>query len=360
MNRLFSLKKIDFLLLLSVVLIAGLGLLVLFFLDTSLFFRQAGFVLFGLILMIVLSCVDWRVFRENSYLVLGLYFLSVLLLLGLFFFAPEIRGVRRWYEMGPLLLNPAEFLKITLIILLAKYFSTRHVEMYKASHIFLSGLYVLLPAFLIFRQPDLGTALILVIAWVGILLISGIKLRHFLILCLLGTVVVGTGWHFFLEDYQKDRVIAFMEPDLDPLGIGWGQRQAQIAIGSGGIWGKGLGEGTQTQYGFFPEAHTDYIFSAIAEELGLLGVLFLLSSFVLFFWRIAVIVLKAQSNFPRFFALGISILIFVQVFINVGMNLGLMPIIGTPLPFVSYGGSSIVFNFLGLGILQSIAKEIST
>ncbi len=308
--------------------------------------------------MFLVSFVDWRIFRENSYLILTLYFLSLLLLVGLFFFAPEIRDVRRWYEIGPFLFDPGEIFKIVIIILLAKFFSTRHVEMYRVSHIILAGAYVLLPTFLIFRQPDLGSALIIVIMWIGVLLISGIKLRHFLVICFLGIALLGVGWSFFLQDYQKDRVIAFIEPQLDPQGIGWGQTQAQIAVGSGGLLGQGIGSGSQTQHGFLPLPQTDFIFASIAEEMGFAGVAALIFAFGVFFWRIFLIILNSRTNFPRLFAFGFVVIIVAQSFVNIGMNLGVLPIIGTPLPLVSYGGSNLLFVFLGLGILESIRKDL--
>ncbi len=357
MRLLTRIKEFDFVLLASVFIIAGIGILSIYSTNPSLVSRQVGFITAGIIIMFLISLIDWRAFRENSYFVLFLYLLSLLSLYGLFFFAPVIRNVRRWYEVGPFLLDPAEIFKIIIIILLAKFFSTRHVEMYKISHIILSGIYVFIPAFLIFRQPDLGSALVLVAVWIGILIISGIKMRHFVVLVLMGLIVFGAGWMFFLEDYQKDRVVSFVSPDLDPQGIGWGQAQAQIAVGSGGLLGKGLESGTQTQYGFLPEPQTDFIFAAIAEEFGFVGVAVLLSAFVVFLWRMTIVILRSHTNFPRLFVSGLVILIFTQAFINIGMNLGILPIIGTPLPLVSYGGSNLLFVFIGLGILQSIRRD---
>ncbi len=351
-------KELDFVLLFSALVISTIGVLSIYSSNPSLFPRQAGFIISGFILMFFVSFIDWRTFRENSYFVLALYFLSLFSLYGLLLFGPTVRGVQRWYRIGDFLFDPAEVFKIVIVILLAKYFSTRHVEMYKISHIVLSGFYVLLPAFLIFRQPDLGSAIILIIMWMGVLLISGIKVRHFVILMMLGVVVLTSGWMFFLKDYQKDRAISFINPQLDPQGIGWGQSQAKIAVGSGGLLGKGLGSGTQTQYGFLPEPETDFIFAAIAEELGFVGVFILLISFAVFLWRIILIILHSKTNFPRLFASGFAILVLTQIFINIGMNLGLLPIIGTPLPLVSYGGSNLLFVFLGMGILQSIRREI--
>jgi len=259
-----------------------------------------------------------------------------------------------WYKIGFLSLDPIEFTKLILIVLLAKYFSMRHVEMYRFRHIIFSGVYVFLPFILIFMQPNLGSALILLILWVGILSISGIKLRHFIALLLCGILVFSLGWFFFLKDYQKARIMSFLTPQGDPRGMNWNQTQAKIAIGSGGFIGQGFGKGSQTQYGFLPEPQTDFVFSAIAEEFGLAGTVVMFAAFLALLWRIIKIAVGAQSNFPRLFAAGFAIIIFSQLFINIGMNLGILPVIGISLPFVSYGGSGLLTMFAGLGILQSI------
>ncbi len=352
-----KIREMDFVLLLATLVIAGIGLLSLFSINPAAASRQVVFLLGGVLVMFVFSLIDWRAFRENSYVILVLYLLSVFSLYGLLLFGPTIRGVNRWYRVGDFLFDPAEVFKIVILILLAKFFSKRHVEMYKVSHIILSGIYVAIPAFLIFRQPDLGSALVLVIMWAGMLIISGIKLKHFLAILGIGLLFFVIGWTFFLADYQKDRAISFVNPELDPQGIGWGQSQAKIAVGSGGFFGKGFGGGTQAQYGFLPEPETDFIFAAIAEEFGFVGAGFLIIAFGIFFWRIVLIILRSQSNFPRLFASGFVVLVLTQMFINIGMNLGLLPIIGTPLPLVSYGGSNMLFVFLGLGIIQSIKKD---
>jgi len=274
-------------------------------------------------------------------------------LIGLFFLAPEIRGKRGWYKLGFMSFDPIEPLKIVLLILLAKYFSMRHVEIYKFWHIVFSGIYVLIPSLLIFFQPDLGAVLILVIVWLSILFISGIKTRHFLVLVLFGLLLLLFSWQFLLKDYQKDRVLSFIFPQ-DLLGTSWSQSQAEIAIGSGQIFGRGFTKGSQTQYGFLPESHTDFIFSVIAEEFGLVGVSFLFLFYFVLVWRIIKIAVDSRSNFPRLFASGFAIIIIAQFFINIGMNIGILPVIGIYLPLISYGGSGLIGTFIGLGILQSI------
>ena len=357
-NFLNHLKKLDWILIVSAILLVIIGLISIYSSslgkdDFSNFKKQIAFFVVAIFAMFALTFLDWRIFRENSYLILIIYFISLALLIGLFFFAPEIRGVKSWYKLGPFSIDHIELTKIILIILLSKYFATRHLEIYRIRHILLSGLYVLLPSILIFRQPDLGSTLILIALWVGILLISGIKLRHFLILALCGILIFILSWGFLLKDYQKDRIMSYLAP-TDPLGVSWSQNQAKIAIGSGGLFGQGIGAGSQTQYGFLPESQTDFIFSAIAEETGIVGVSILLLLFSLVLWRIMRIAINSRENFSRFFVVGFSIVLISQLFIHIGMNIGLLPIIGISLPFISYGGSNLVATFVGLGILQSM------
>lgn len=354
------LKNLDWILIIAAVLLVGISFLSLYSSslgrgDFSNFNKQIIFFGVGFFLMIGLSFFDWRGLRDNPYLILILYFLCIAALLGLFFFAPEIREVQRWYKIGPLTIDPIEFTKLVLIILLAKYFSIRHVEMYQIRHILVSTLYVLIPVALVFFQPDLGQVIILIALLVGILIVSGISFKRFLILLFCFLLIFILAWNFALKDYQKARVLSFIQPQLaDPLAIGWSQRQARIAIGSGGVLGQGIGSGSQTQYGFLPEPQTDFIFAAIAEETGLIGVSVLFFLFSILIWRILKIALLAQTNFARLFASGFAILLISQIFIHIGMNIEILPIIGIPLPLISYGGSSLIATFLGIGILQSI------
>jgi len=354
------LKQLDWILIGVVFLLVAIGFLSLYSSslgkgDFSNFNKQIIFFAFGVFLMFSLSFFDWRALRDNPYLILILYFFCLAALAGLFFLAPEIRGVQRWYKVGELTIDPIEFIKLVLIILLAKYFSTRHVEMYQIRHILISGVYVLIPCALVFLQPDLGSVLILIALWAGILIVSGISFKRFLILFLCFLLVFALSWNLALKDYQKDRILSFVQPQAaDPLAIGWNQRQAKIAIGSGGLFGQGIGSGSQTQYGFLPESQTDFIFAAIAEETGLIGVTTILFLFAVLIWRISKIALLARTNFARIFASALNILLISQIFINIGMNIGILPIVGIPLPLISYGGSNLVMTLLGLGILQSI------
>jgi len=351
-------KKLDWVLITCAVIIAIFGLAGIYSYglaqqDFSEFQKQLIFFAIGILAMFGISFFDYRILRNNSYLILILYFFSLALLVGLFVFAPMIRGTRGWYKIGFLTVDPNESMKIVLLILLAKYFSMRHMEMYKFRHIIFSGLYVFLPALLIFLKPDLGGAMILVVMWIGILLLSGIKVKHFLILLCCFVVVAGVSWQFLLKDYQKQRVISFVFP-YDVLGGSWSQTQTKIAIGSGQIFGRGIGNDSQVQYGFLPEPHTDFIFSTISQEWGIVGVSVLFLAYLVLIWRILKIAIESQSNFPRLFAVGFAVVLMAQFFVNIGMNLSLLPVVGLYLPFASYGGSGLIGNFIGLGILQSI------
>ncbi|MBI2450413.1 MAG: rod shape-determining protein RodA [Candidatus Nealsonbacteria bacterium] len=358
----YHLKRLDWILIASALLLVSIGLLALYSSsigkgDFSNFRKQIIFAVIGIFLMFLFSFSDYRIFKNDHYLILTLYFVGLVSLIGLFFIAPEIRGVKSWYKIGPISIDPSEFIKLVLLIFLANYFSLRHVELYRLYHIFISGFYIFLPVALIALQPNSGSALILVILWLAVLLISGIKLKIFLSLCVLGILIITLGWSFLLQDYQKERIMGFIIPDKDPLGINWNQAQAKIAIGSGGIFGQGFGKGSQTQYGFLPESQTDFIFAAIAEEFGLIGVTILFLLIMTMLLRIIRIAINSQSNFPRLFASGFAILLVVQIFVNLGMNLGLLPVIGIPLPLISYGGSNLIIAFTALGIVQNISKH---
>ncbi len=321
--------------------------------DLSNFYKQIIFFILGFLLMVLISLFDYRLIKNNSYLILTLYGLCLVLLAGLQFFAPVIKGTKGWYRIGFLNLDPIEPTKIVLLFLLAKYFSVRHVEMYKFRHIVLSGIYVALPALLIFIKPDLGGTAVLVLMWLGVLLISGIKTKHFLIILLCFIITAVLSWNFLLEPYQRNRITSFIFP-TDPLGSSWSQDQAKIAIGSGQIWGEGIAKGSQVQYGFLPESHTDFIFSVIAHEFGAFGVMLMFLAYGFLIWKILKIAIRSESNFPRLFSFGYAIILISQFLFNIGMNLSLLPVVGIYLPFVSYGGSGLLFNFIALGIVQSI------
>ncbi|MEK7067898.1 MAG: rod shape-determining protein RodA [Patescibacteria group bacterium] len=357
-------KKHDWILTCSVLCLCAVGLLELWGLSLNtngeadgFFLKQTLFAVFGLTAMLAFSLLDARLWRNYSLPLVALYFFTLAMLVGVLFFSVRIRGMTASFRFGELGFAPVEFAKLVLILILAKYFSGRHVEVYRARHIIVSAVYMIIPALLVLRQPDLGSAIILVLIWLGIVLLSGMKQRHLLIVSLLGVSLAFLAWGFLLKDYQKERIATFINPTKDPLGYSYNLIQSKIAIGSGGLLGKGLGQGTQGRLSFLPEEHTDFIFSVFAEEWGLVGVVFLFSIFTVFFWRLARIILNCQNNFFRLFVAGVAIMIFVQTLINAAMCLGLLPITGLSLPFLSYGGSNLLINFLALGIVQNIAAQ---
>lgn len=355
-----ELKKIDWILALSALLITALGLISICFSSQSentfiLFKKQVLFLIFGLFLMIIGALFfDLPFLKQNSFLIFSFYILCLLSLALLFIFGITIRGTTGWFKFWGVTLQPIEFIKIVMVLVLAKYFAVRHVEMYRVRHLFISGLYVFLPSLLVFFQPDLGSIIILWLIWLGIILVAEVKLKHLAAIFILGVILIVVAWGFVLKDYQKERILTFLNPKFNPRGPAYQINQSLIAVGSGGIFGKGIGKGTQTQYGFLPEAQTDFIFAAVAEETGLLGIIFVFLLYGLIFWRIFKITIGATSTFSSLVAIGFCILIFSQLFINIGANIHLIPIIGLPLPFLSYGGSSLISMYLALGILENI------
>jgi len=346
----------------SSMLLVGIGLISIYSSsvgrgDFGNFQKQLAFFGIALLLMFVISTIDYRLLKSNSYLLFTFYLVGVAALAGLLLFAPTIRGIQGWYRIGGVSIDPVEFMKLVLVLIIAKYFASRHVEMFRFRHTILTGVYFAIPAFLILRQPDLGSAFLLIILWITLLMVAGIKIQHFLVLLGIGLIVFAFGWGYGLQEYQKDRIISFLQPEFDPLGIGWSQLQSKTAIVNGGLWGQGFQSGSQTQYGFLSEPQTDFIFASIAEEFGFVAILLIFALLLILLWRILKIGKEAGNNFTRLFAAGIATIFIAHTFVNVGMNLGLLPIIGLPLPLVSYGGSSLILTYIGLGILQSIRSH---
>ena len=357
-NAINLLKKMDWLLIIAVFLISLLSLTTLYHLGKDIhtfsFSKQLFYVAAGFFLLLAMSLIDYLIFRNYPIFLLFIYAAAVVLLIAVLFFGEKIRGTTGWFVFGGFNFAPVEFAKLAIVILLAKYFSIRHIELYKLRHLVASGVYVALPVLLVLVQPDFGSAIILAAIWLGMVIVSGIRLRQLVIIILIGALLCGVMWVGFLEDYQKKRVLTFLNPQRDPLGYSYNLRQSIIAIGSGGFWGKGIGKGTQSHLGFLPESNTDFIFATVAEERGFVGVLGLFFLYGFLIYRILKISFIAENNFSRLFAVGLVAMFSFQIFINIGMNLGLVPVVGIPLPLLSYGGSAAIMNFLGLGILQSI------
>lgn len=348
----------DWLLVGAILMLVLIGLISLFSLAEvsafPFFERQLVWSGIGLLFLAAVSLVDFRIFRTQTAAVLLFYVVSVLMLLAVILGNFAVRGVEAWLKIGTLFFQPVELAKLALIILLAKFFSRRHVEIYRIRHLLVSGFYVALPAALVLLQPDLGSAIVLATIWVAIVIFSGMKLQHFSLLLFIAGMLSFAAWQFLLASYQQDRITAFLDPYADPQGAGYQMIQSMIAVGSGQIWGKGLGYGSQSHLNFLPEAETDFIFAAYAEEWGFVGVTALLTLLFIVLWRTVMVGIKASDNFSRLYTFGFAALIFTQAFIHIGMNMGMLPITGLTLPFVSYGGSSLVTLLIGVGILQNI------
>ncbi|OGE76202.1 MAG: rod shape-determining protein RodA [Candidatus Doudnabacteria bacterium RIFCSPHIGHO2_02_FULL_48_21] len=320
--------------------------------ESSLWIRQLAALVIGLAGMFFFSSLDYRFLRKNS----SLIYIGAILLLGLvLIMGLEIRGSKRWFELGPVNFQPAELSKLALIIILAKYFQVRQPFLQKFRYIILSFIYVLIPVVLIMLQPDLGSALVHLGIWAGMLLMAGIPRRFYLYLFLTFVLVSGGAWQFLLQDYQKDRILTFVDPAADPLGRGYNVIQSMVAVGSGGIFGRGLARGLQSQLRFLPERQTDFIFASTVEELGFFGGTLVLVFLGMVVFRILRIVKRSEDSFGAYLAAGAFFLLLTQIVINVAMNIGLLPVTGITLPFLSYGGSSLVATFWLVGLVESVA-----
>lgn len=320
----------------------------------SFFERQLVWIVLGGAAFLFFSLLDYRIFRASGLFLLVLYVVGVVALVLLLLLGPATRGIRGWFTIGSVLIQPVEFIKILLIILIAKYFSKRHNEIAQMRHLVVSGIYFAIPMMLVLLQPDLGSAVILLAVWIAVAIFSGIRLTHFAMFLSVLVIISAVAWIFFLAPYQKSRITSFLDPYQDPRGTGYNVIQSLIAVGSGQMWGRGFGYGSQTHLRFLPEAETDFIFAAFTEEWGFAGAGILLLLYAVMFWRLLRIGFFANNNFARLYILGFAALLFTQIFIHIGMNMGLVPVTGITLPFVSYGGSSLVSLMAGMGVAQSI------
>ncbi|HDQ23072.1 MAG TPA: rod shape-determining protein RodA [Candidatus Uhrbacteria bacterium] len=354
-------KKFDWLLLITVCLIVILGLILLYSIalgsqsEQSLlnFKKQAVFFICGLfIIFFIAFFIDYKVLIKYNAV---LYALGVCLLVAVLFLGRTIRGTAGWIELFGWSFQPVELAKICLIIYLSKFLSDKAKYISQLKYLILSSLGAFLLVLLVFLQPDFGSAIILFALWLALVLITGIKKSHLFSLAVILVISSLVLWFFVFQDFQKERVRVFLNPELDPLGSGYNITQAMIAIGSGKVFGKGLAFGSQSQLKFLPESQTDFIFAVLAEELGFAGICLLFILFGFLFYRLIKIAKEAHSNFAAYLAVSILILFFIQLAINIGGNLGLLPITGITLPFLSYGGSSLIVNMVLVGVVESIA-----
>lgn len=327
----------------------------------SIYQRQILWVILGLFVFILVSNFNYRRLWDWTYV---LYAIMLVLLLLVFILGITRSGAQRWFKIAWFNFQPSEIAKLIIVIFLAKYFSQKSVDdiSLKAGRfgifraVILPFIFIAIPVGLIVEQPDLGSGAIVFIIFFVMLYLSNIRLRYILIVLILAALSVPVIWNF-LRDYQRDRILVFLNPNIDPLGAGYTVIQSKIAIGSGGFFGKGWLSGTQSQLHFLPESHTDFIFATFTEEWGFLGGILLISLYLLLIRQAMMIAEKTSDHFGRLLSYGLSFMLCFQICINIAMNMGLAPVVGLPLPLMSYGGSSMIMTFIALGIIANINKN---
>jgi rod shape determining protein RodA len=350
-------KEIDWSILLALVplMLGSLATMTSFGGESSFFTKQLLWFFVGFVLLFAVAMTDMRFLRDSRYVVIA-YMCSLALLVLVLFFGKTVKGAQSWFGFGGFSFQPTDVVKLLVIIVLAKYFTRRHVAIGQFKHLLVSALYALVPIALIMLQPDFGSAMVIAGLWLGMALVSGISKRHILIVLGALVVVFSISWLFLFKPYQKARIVSFIHPTSDIRGSGYNAYQSVIAVGSGGAIGKGLGYGTQSRLNFLPEYQTDFVFAAFSEEWGFFGSLLILCCFCFLLWRLKVHAARGASNFETLFCVGYMIFLFGHIVVNIGMNIGIMPVTGIPLPFMSYGGSHIIGEMIGLGIVLSMTR----
>ncbi len=357
-------NNFDWLIMAALVLLISFGLLEIYSvalgrggLDLLNFRKQLLFTIAGLVVLILFSFIDYHYLRSLSHYI---FWAGALILILVLFFGDVSRGTRGWFSFNNFALQPVEFVKIILIIFLADYFSRLATRVKSLKHFLVSLLSTLIFAFLVLLQPDFGAAMVLLAIWLVIIIAASFDIKYFIVTAVVSLLVFTSAWFFFFQDYQKNRILGLVHPEQTSQDAKYNVTQSIIAIGSGGLIGKGLGFGSQSQLKFLPEAQNDFIFAVIAEELGFFGVALLLLFFALLFWRIIRIIPQLNNDFAIYFLIGAVGLIFIQMFINIGMNLGIVPVVGLTLPFISSGGSSLLSLMIMMGIVQNIIIKTKT
>jgi len=350
------LENIDWGLIALVLALIAAGLLTLYSAthvgQTGLFFKQIAWIGIGCAALLMGFAVDYRFLMRLAW---PLYGLVVALLLAVLIFGREISGARRWLSLGPMSIQPSELAKIMVIIFIGYWGSKKKdLEDYGFRELLLPTAILCVPVGLILAQPDLGTAGMVLLIASGMFLMIGIRRSTLITSFLMFLAFLPIGW-FSLKEYQRLRILSFIDPTRDPLGSGYHALQSKIAVGSGGFLGKGFLHGTQTQLRFLPEHHTDFIFSVVAEEWGFLGSFVVIALFFLLIAKIVAVGLKAKDRFGALVCFGIAIFIGLHAFINTAMTMGLFPVVGVPLPFISYGGSFMAINLACIGVVLSVA-----
>jgi len=351
------LRTFDPLLFGAMLFLTGMGLMTMYSYqgDNAYFTRQLLWIVVACGALFVAMIPDYRFLKVGN--TTFFLYLTIALALILVLVIGEITlGAQSRFDLGFFSLQPSDPAKLVLIVVLAKYFAKRHEQIGDVRHIIVSGLYTFVIFGLVFIQPDFGSAMILFFVWLGMILVAGIKFRHLLVVFLSGALVFLVMWQFVFLDYQKARIMTFLDPLSDIQGAGYNAYQSTIAVGSGELLGKGVGYGTQSKLLFLPEYETDFIFAAFAEEWGLVGVLVLFGGFGIVVWRLLYHALMGASNFETLFATGVAILFLSHFFVHIGMNIGMLPVTGTTVPFLSYGGSHLVTEFVAVGMVLAMRR----
>jgi len=345
------LNKYDITMIVAVfcIFLAGLVTMSSFQTQDSYFWKQSLWIVISIFVYFFASRIEYRFLRSTT-IVVSIYGVLLSILTLLFILGHISKGAQSWFNLGGLSFQPSDLMKLGLIILLAKYFSRRHIEIANIRHVIVSGVYAAIPFILIVLQPDLGSALVIGAIWLGMVLVSGISKKHLLAVILIAFVTFSLAWKLVFKPYQKARIMNFIYPLQDIRGTGYNAYQSTIAVGSGGLLGKGIGYGTQSRLNFLPEYKTDFIFAAFAEEWGFVGSILLLLFYCIILYKLSRFALLAESNFEALFTYGVMIWFCTHIAISVGMNIGIMPVTGIPLPLMSYGGSHLLAESLALGM----------
>ena len=349
-----KIRDLDYILLFSILLLSIASLFVMYSTDGGeiLFHTKSHFIklIVFFFMMIFIAFFNIRFWHISAYV---FYLLTVLLLIWVSFFGISVSGSQRWLDLYFIALQPSELMKIAIILCLAKYYHRIKMEdVNKFTSLFISLNIIIIPMILVLSQPDLGTSILIALSGIVILWLGGVKIKYFfysLVSFLISLPFIIS----FLKPYQKLRVLTFLDPDRDPLGAGYQIIQSKIAIGSGGFYGKGFLKGTQSYLDFLPEKHTDFIFTLFSEEFGFVGSILLLLIYLIIIFRIIRIGVISRSSFSRLFCFGFAFALFIYITVNLSMVLGLLPIVGSPLPIMSYGGSSMLATMIGFGIVMS-------
>ncbi len=354
-------KSIDWWLFFAIIPILAAGLITMYSFsgDNAFASHQMVGIAVSLIVFFGITFIDVR-FLRATWVSVTLFVTSVAFLGALFTLGKVSHGAQSWFNFGFFSFQPSDFAKIALIIILAKYFSRRHIEIANLKHIMVSGAYAFVIFALVLVHPDLGSAMIIALIWLGMTMVSGISKKHLFAMLAIAIFTFMMLWNFGFKEYQKDRIRNFINPLADIHGAGYNAFQSTISVGSGGLWGKGVGYGTQSRLKFLPEYQTDFIFAAFSEEWGFAGIVILFTLYGIIIWRIIKNAINGATNFEILFGAGVAVYFIVHIAINVGMNMQLLPVTGTPLPFMSYGGTHVLTEFMALGILMSMRKYSRT